>query len=72
MKNKNSLNRYGRVEFILENNEKIVLGTPVLNGKRQRDDDKPVIFQSSEFFKEHRNKLFINQNVLTHDKIDSF
>ncbi|SLK20050.1 MULTISPECIES: hypothetical protein [unclassified Paenibacillus] len=72
LKNKNSLNRYGRVEFILENNEKIVLGTPVLNGKRQRDDDKPVIFQSSEFFKEHRNKLFINQNVLTHDKIDSF
>jgi len=72
LKNKNSKKNFGTIKYTLDNGESIILNTPELDGRRKQDYGEPIIQKTNEFFFEERNLSFINQNLLTHDKIDSF
>ncbi|NIK24979.1 AAA family ATPase [Paenibacillus lupini] len=61
------------VKFSFDNNSTdIIINSKKIDGKRKRDDVNGDIVSGEELFHSLNGELFIKNNVLTHDQVDSF
>lgn len=64
---------HATIGFTFEHNpSQIVINSKKVGGVRKRDDVEGDIVSGEELFQTINGNLFINNNVLTHDQVDSF